>query len=181
MNELSDLLLALIDLRINTQLNNSNFLRKYTGYVASVDGENVKVMMDFVDKDKDEVITNAYSFINKTGSINIQKGDNVEIICNKDFNNGYINKNLSVKQIAVTTYLASSGGLEAVLDNKLSKVFDLSHITDSIASIVSLKNFSFADGVGKGIVEFRGANFVWDDNAILTHVKHPLQFDSSSS
>lgn len=188
MNELSDLLLALIDLRVNTQLNNSNFLRKYTGYVASIDGENVKVMMDFVDKDKDEDITKAYTFINKTGSTNIQKGDNVEIICNKDFNNGYINKNLSVKQMNVVT--EGAGTSLIIYGNGLQTEIPLDQIMDGCTSIVGKSfelnsgetiSFSFGDNntVGSGIVEFRGTDFVQDKSPILTHVKHNITINVS--
>ena len=180
MNELSDLLLALIDLRINTQLNNSNFLRKYNGYVVGIEGENVKVMMDFTEGNEDT--TKAYTFINKTGSTNIKLYDNVEIICNKDFNNGYVNKNLSLKQIAVTTEYKSDNSL-TVSANGLSKDFDLSKIIDSAASIagksVKLSTtkemyFAFGSTNGTGVVEFRGTDFNWDDDATLTHLHHNI-------
>lgn len=186
MNELSDLLLALIDLRVNTQLNNSNFLRKYNGYVVGVEGENIKVMMDFTQGNEDT--TKAYSFINKTGSTNIKLYDNVEIICNKDFNNGYVNKNLSLKQIAVTTTYLSDSAL-TVSANGISKKFELKNITDSCASIVGKSvelsttkemYFAFGNVGGTGVVEFRGTDFNWDDDSTLTHLHHSIVIKTRS-
>lgn len=171
MNELSDLLLALIDLRINTQLNNSNFLRKYNGYVVDVNRENIKVMMDFTQMDTDE--SQAYTFINKTGSTNIQKGDNVEILCNKDFSNGYVSKNFSVKQICVTSTVDSKedkfdeGITIRFSDSTSTKLFTYDYIQDNIK--VFIKNGTCTpSGTITAFIEFRGGRLEDDTKAIIT-------------
>ena len=172
MNELSDLLLSLIDLRINTQLNNPNFLRKYNGYVVDVIGENIKVMMDFTQMDSDE--SQAYTFINKTGSTNIQKNDNVEILCNKDFSNGYVNKNFSIKQICTTFECLSStittDGIVVSFGNYQStKTFSYNNIEDSIKNFIKDSTYTIPMGSTiKAFIEFRGNSVLNDKNAIIT-------------
>lgn len=172
MNELPEMLLTLIDLRINSQLNNSDFLRKYNGYVIDVIGEKVKVMMDFTQMDFDE--SQAYTFINKTGSTNIKRNDNVEILCNKDFSNGYVNKNFSVKQLCTTfncksTTVTANGIVVSFDYYNSTKTFAYDNIEDSIKNLIKDDAYTIpTDSKIKAFIEFRGNNVLEDDNAIIT-------------